>query len=365
MITLKKIQLNNFLSHENTKIEVGEGEKTLIDGKSGSGKSTLLDAVIWNLYGESRVDNKSLIRRAAKNAEVTVELNDGSTTFVITRSVSVSGKHTLTARRKEGNSEVPVDKVGIKDIQQWIEEELLHASYPLFINSVAYPQDNIENFVRQNATRRKDLLLEIVKIKNIDEYYATARELLTARKSTEDVLKTEISGLEDVILKGEETVKEESVLLVTLETHKNAFDMNSNKYSEVETKLEIEHQKLSRYTDLKILEKDFTEEHTSHIERLRKINSQVGEIISLYGTPYTDGMDLAVAIREAEERRDKIKLDLSHLRTHIDEADQNEREFNLLLRSKPNEIDYDADIQRLGKQIEELTATGHSCPAGS
>ena len=63
MILLKTLQLNNFLSHENTEIHFGENEKTLIDGQSGAGKSSIFEAIIWGLYGQGRADNKSLVRK--------------------------------------------------------------------------------------------------------------------------------------------------------------------------------------------------------------------------------------------------------------------------------------------------------------
>jgi len=166
MITLKALKLRNFLSHIETDVVFEDNQKLLIEGNSGSGKSSVLEGIIWALYGEGRTSNASLIRRGETKAEVSLNLGDGEHIYHISRSISGS-KHTL-AIQIDG---VAHPMTGVRDLQNWIETELTGASYLLFVNSVAYVQGNPDSFVTQSATKRKDLLLEIIKTIDFDDYY--------------------------------------------------------------------------------------------------------------------------------------------------------------------------------------------------
>lgn len=185
MVTLRNVTLENFLSHERTSVDFEENDRLLIDGTSGSGKSSIVDAIIWALYGVGRVDNRSLVRRGQKGGGVAVVVLDDERKafFRVVRKVSAAGKHSVDVfESQDGATWLPLGATGVKETQRWIEEQLLHCSYELFINSVAYPQNSQDSFVLATNTRRKELLLEIINVGNLDEYYEKARKLLVERQ---------------------------------------------------------------------------------------------------------------------------------------------------------------------------------------
>lgn len=195
MLKLKRLEIKDFLSHHDTSLEFAPGDKVLLDGVSGAGKSTIVEALIWCLYGIGRTDGRALVRRGARKAVVTVLLEEDGTTYEITRGVTANGKSALTALRRDGDVEKIIDG-GVRVIQDWIERDVLHASYELFINSVAYPQGNRENFVNATSVRRKELLLEILKTVDTEEYVERIRTAHTEKSQRRSLLGGRLEAVE-------------------------------------------------------------------------------------------------------------------------------------------------------------------------
>lgn len=181
MILLKQIQLKDFLSHEDSTIDFSPTAKMIIDGVSGAGKSSVVDAILWSIYGEGRTGNRDLVRRGAKKAEVILTLlSDEHGEVRIVRSMTSAGKHDVKVLIRKDKKFFSHEITGVKALQHWIEHDLIGASKELFVNSVAYLQGGGDLFVSQPASRRKDLLLEIIKAEDYDSYYDLAREKIQA-----------------------------------------------------------------------------------------------------------------------------------------------------------------------------------------
>ena len=76
MIT--SIELGDFLSHSNTKLEFENGV-TVFVGDNGAGKSSIIDAITFALFGQhARKSNKGLIKRGANQgfAKISFSIND-------------------------------------------------------------------------------------------------------------------------------------------------------------------------------------------------------------------------------------------------------------------------------------------------
>lgn len=224
MILLQKIQLSNFLSHDNTTIEFKANEKLLLDGVSGAGKSAILDAIIWCLYGQSRADNRALVRKGAEKAQVNLTLRMGEETVQLTRCISSGGRHTLDVVYKRSTGDVSHPSTGLKELQHWIEHDLVGASYLLFVNSVAYVQGNAESFVGQSAANRRELLLEIVKAEDYDQYYEKAREVLTNEETARIRILDRVRTIEEWSVNANKEISKEDQF--KLELDKNQIQLS-------------------------------------------------------------------------------------------------------------------------------------------
>ena len=276
MLLIKSIKLNNFLSHSDTILELEPNQTIMIDGKSGAGKSSIIEALLWCLYGKSRTIDRNLIKKGKNNAEVIIILKDTSKTsddmeYRFERSITSKGKRTLKVlEKKETNkSFVPIKATGAKSIQEYIEKEIIHSSYLLFVNSIIYPQSSTESFVDQTASKRKEIILEIANVSDYKRYYEKAKDKVRETEIDKARNDTTKENLKERI----ESVTKTSEALPELENEKMKLTKN---FSEIETKLSAmkkEQSKIEAFND-KVRDKKL---QLSDIDlKLENINLDIG-----------------------------------------------------------------------------------------
>ncbi len=89
MIT--SIELGDFLSHSETKLELGNGV-TVFVGQNGAGKSSIIDAITFALFGQhTRKSNKGLIKRGANQGFAKVEFSINGKQYQAVRKIDNKG----------------------------------------------------------------------------------------------------------------------------------------------------------------------------------------------------------------------------------------------------------------------------------
>jgi DNA repair exonuclease SbcCD ATPase subunit len=298
MILLKSLKLRNFLSHEETDVEFTDNQKLLIDGNSGSGKSTILEGIIWALYGEGRTSNTALVRRGTTKMSVGLCLTNGTDIFHIERTIN-NGKHSLSIQING----VAHPFTGVRELQAWIENELTGASYLLFVNSIAYVQGGPDSFVTQNATKRKDLLLEIVKTINFDEYYEKTKSKISQEEKELAVHEQSIVMRQAWLTSAEETVK-----------NKTQAEENIAKYTKIESAATS-----AREESVVALSK--VEEKISSIKRISTdidlINSEEKTNIATIAALTSENVSKAAQLTQEHRAKNIVEADIETIGDHI------------------------------------------------
>ena len=359
MIKLKEINLLNFLSHKDTRLQLGDNSKLLLDGQSGSGKSSIIEALVWGLYGIGRSDNRNMVKNGAKIAQVELILEEGGVMYKILRTTTPKAKNSLNVLSSgDGINYLPIERNGSRDLQEWIEKDLLHSSYALFTNSVVYPQDNPNSFVKQTAAKRKDLLLEIANVSDFDMYYTRAKEALQLQ--TEESLRAQSEMT--VHLSNLESLKTDAN--IDIEGVKEKISELSDSIASRKIELEAHKKSVVRITEIaREIQKtrDAIDNKDRDIwETKQKLLVVVKEVAELEDMGKFDVLTLEDKIAVGKSRTEEFEL----LDAKIKEDYERSMKMNALMADKPAFRDYEAEIGELKNRLFPLLKDSQSCPAG-
>lgn len=356
MILLKELKLNNYISHENTSISFSENQKLLLDGASGSGKSSITEGILWCLYGTGRSESRSLVRRGSKNATVSIKFAEEERETVITRSTSDKGKNTLAVTQNTGSEGqfLPIDRTGIKDIQEWIEKDFIRASYQLFTNSIAYPQDQENSFVKANASKRKDLLLEIVRAGSFEGMYEKVRAALSGNAITAEVNSVKLERLNGVIKKAEELSASLPIYEEVVDSATKSIEASTTAEKILETQISSISQLSKQISDKKTIQQ-MLEKSTSTIQE---------EIVSRENAiKEHESFDISIHQKNILEV-EKLNKEVEDIELVLKNNQIAQQKVNSHLSNRPSLFDYTAEIETINTRLIGLLKENETCPAG-
>lgn len=152
-LLLREIQIKNFKSHLESKIEFDTGIN-LIAGRNGSGKSSILEAILVALYGP---------RPAGLKKNELVRLN--SSGYSINLRLDLNGKSVTISRNSNGEAKLSEDRVeGDNNVTKWVEKHICPSH--IFTGAIYVRQGEIDSIVRDEKERERI----IRKITRIDDY---------------------------------------------------------------------------------------------------------------------------------------------------------------------------------------------------
>lgn len=183
-MNIKTIKLINFLSHSNTKISFNSngiflflGENHEKNGDSnGAGKSSIVDAFLWCLYGESRYgkDLAKIVKLGESEVSVNIEFELNNIDYTIERRKKKDTSTELVCSAFQGTN--------LKDTQNYIEE-LLKLNSDTFKNSTCLLQGESDSFSKLSQKEAKDIILNILNVKEYDELEKKCKEKLHEDKN--------------------------------------------------------------------------------------------------------------------------------------------------------------------------------------
>jgi exonuclease SbcC len=194
---IQEIVWKNFGSYGNNLQKVSfeeQGNFYLVLGSNGAGKSTISDVIKFGLYG--KVDGKKL--RDLPNrfngnlwVKITLEKSGGSL-VVIERGASPS------ILRVSVNG-VLYDQAGKKNVQEYLEEEILSMPYYVFNNMVSLSINDFKSFVSMGVADKRMIIDRLFGLEAIGSARLRIKALTKSVKEEVDSLDREIAVFEKMI----------------------------------------------------------------------------------------------------------------------------------------------------------------------
>jgi exonuclease SbcC len=183
MIPLQ-LRISGFLSyHDTVELDFTKFDLACISGHNGAGKSSLLDAITWSLFGEARGKSSDVLnlRQDVKAAEVALTFQHEENTYRVQRTLPRNKNTLLEFQVRTESGWKPLSEKTTRETQARIEQTL-RLDFDTFVNASFFLQGRADQFTQQNATRRKEVLSNILGLEMWEEYKNRTAE---KRKSLE------------------------------------------------------------------------------------------------------------------------------------------------------------------------------------
>ncbi len=166
------IRISGFLSyHDTVELDFTYFDLACISGHNGAGKSSLLDAITWSLFGEARGKSSEVInlRPDVKAAEVTLTFQHEDNTYRVQRTLPRNKNTILEFQVRTQTGWKPLTEKTTRETQARIEQTL-RLDFDTFVNASFFLQGKADQFTQQNATRRKEVLSNILGLEMWEDY---------------------------------------------------------------------------------------------------------------------------------------------------------------------------------------------------
>ncbi|HEY5729711.1 MAG TPA: SMC family ATPase [Anaerolineales bacterium] len=186
----KYLRISGFLSYrDQVELDFDTFDLACISGHNGAGKSSLLDAFTWSLFGEARGKSSDIINLNAdvKAAEVALTFRHEGNTYRVQRTLPRTKSTVLEFQVKSGDEWKPLTEKTTRDTQARIEQTL-RLDYETFVNASFFLQGKADQFTQQNATKRKEVLSNILGLEAWEEYKnRTAEKRKTIEREVDEI----------------------------------------------------------------------------------------------------------------------------------------------------------------------------------
>jgi exonuclease SbcC len=408
-ITLKQIELVNFLSHERTLIDFS-GQTVVIVGPNGAGKSSILDGILFALYRETsrNVNQDDLIQKGKKNARITLRLQDGKNDIEIVRSLgsnaSITDLFLLSGTPKARSAKEVTNQVknllGIdKDtlqmtlfVSQGDVESVLDDLHEVFRKVI-----NVEKIekLRSSDGPIKAVMDEIdERLRKIEADMKLLAELETELKRLDDLFsrkRAEYHSLQEGLKSVSLAVQSLEKKLENLEAKRNEFLRLSQRKKDLEREIaelrkfiDANRQKLAEVPDVNEIDREIEDLNAKvqgkrRYDELAKEMSRVSSTLSALREEYAkllDGLKRKQELRPKYENYVKLKETLNKLELQRKEFEKVKALLDNKLReleeqrakveglARPNVEEIERKLSALKRERNELTEKVGKLKAG-
>jgi DNA repair exonuclease SbcCD ATPase subunit len=271
---ITSVEWKNFNGYGNvpSKIEFNrDGMLYLLVGQNGAGKSTIAEVITYALYG--KVEGKrlgDLANRINRGMEVTLTMICKGKNVTIKRGISPNYFDLFIDNK-------PYDQAGNKNVQDYMETELLDIPYQVFKNIIMLSVNDFKSFLTMSRGDKRNIVDRLFGFTVINAMRESIREKRKEVRQTIQTLYDELNILEDSITSINEKIellkKEKRVDQTKLiEEYQDKLSVIETKHSDTSEKLKILNNK---YIELKKIVQEKSSSESTITNNLRDIKKRL------------------------------------------------------------------------------------------
>ena len=289
---IKSIELGNFLSHRDTKIDFDNRGVTVFIGNNGAGKSSVVDGITFALFGKhTRKNNNQLIRKGKSQGYTRVDFMISEKNYRVERKIENKTTWSKLLEEKDGKWITIVEgerKQFGESVTRHIEGLIGMDFEKLKVASIVQ-QGELNTIIKAKPKEFKELINTVIGIDKLD--IASERLKILLKKFREEIKQkynyddTQITFLERQIDEREKEIKNNMPIKKGLEERKQKIN---DRIAELEEKNRSESKKAEKLELLRYKKKELVEyakkTHSSILEEIKIHEDKVKDCEARFNT---------------------------------------------------------------------------------
>ena len=302
---INSIELGNFLSHAETKLNFGEGV-TVFVGPNGAGKSGIIDAITFALFGQhTRKSNKGLIRRGENQGYAKINFSINNKMLQATRKINLQGALSSQFLQKTDEGWTPIAEGERKQFGESMTrkiEEFIGLDFEKLKIASIVRQGELNSIIKAKPKEFKELINAVIGIDKLD--------------ISSENMKIVLKNFRETILK-EFGYDDSHIEMLKNEIKEKELEIKKNK--PIEEKLEEE--KLKQKTEISILKKKI-EEDLPKLDKIKQLESRKLELVKY-------AKDAIYSIQKEVSEKERKIHDCEGCFEHLDEKKRIEKSLEM------------------------------------
>jgi DNA repair protein SbcC/Rad50 len=341
---IKKLVLNNFLSHKNTQLKFNPGI-TVFVGHNGSGKSSIIDSITFAFFNEhTRKSNRNLVTKGINQTVsdesgsfVVMDFSVGSIDYKIQRQINNAGqlvsvkldqlKQNILMDKNEKNKPIyrPVISGERKQLGESVIseiEKILDIDYQKLQIASIIQQGEINKIIDSQPKEFKELLNNMIGLDRLDVSFAYMHSAIDDFRK---LLRENTGGYDDnhikiLITKTEENKNKILKSRISLDRTYDILYKRSNDIKEIEKEIEDLEPKISRLQEMKTLEatllnylKEKSISLKTDIEKTKRILFEVKNAFSIL----ENKEEIYITLQMVQSEKEELNKNINELEGEI------------------------------------------------
>ncbi|HJX02392.1 MAG TPA: AAA family ATPase, partial [Candidatus Bathyarchaeia archaeon] len=189
---LKKVKLNDFISHRNTELNLGYGINVVV-GPNGAGKTSILDAISFALFNDysNRGRKENLINAKSKKCGIAVEFIEGGIKYAAEWSMERNKSAKGSLYRMQNGERTPLAQGGNAVVTEI--EKVLGIDKSMFLQSIYVRQGEIDELVTAKPADRKTLISKLLDVEDLQRAWENIRSVIDEFEGSSKRLEGELA----------------------------------------------------------------------------------------------------------------------------------------------------------------------------